>query len=120
MLINFSNHPSSRWEDEQIQAAGRYGEVHDLPFPNVDPLATSNDIQALACRYAEQMLALSPTAVLCQGEFGLAFAVVNKLKQAGVLCIHACSKRDVVETQDESGCTTRVSVFRFVQFRAYE
>lgn len=38
MLLNLSNHPSSLWCDEQIKAAETlFGEIVDLPFPQVDP-----------------------------------------------------------------------------------
>lgn len=38
MLLNLSNHPSSLWCDEQKKAAETlFGEIVDLPFPQVDP-----------------------------------------------------------------------------------
>lgn len=37
VFINCSNHPSERWSREQKQAAEGYGEIVDLPFPEVDP-----------------------------------------------------------------------------------
>jgi len=37
MLKNISNHPSAKWKAEQIDTAGIYGGVVDLPFPVVNP-----------------------------------------------------------------------------------
>ena len=35
MFINLSNHPSQGWEERQIKAASRYGEIVDWPFPPI-------------------------------------------------------------------------------------
>lgn len=37
MLINCSNHPSRLWGDPQKEAAKVYGEIMDIPFPQVNP-----------------------------------------------------------------------------------
>ena len=33
MLINLTNHPLSKWDEAQLQAAAQYGECVDIPFP---------------------------------------------------------------------------------------
>ena len=34
VFVNFSNHPSLRWSDEQLKVARQqYGEIIDVPFP---------------------------------------------------------------------------------------
>ena len=66
-----------------------------------------------------RILMQKPAAVLCQGEFTLAFAVTERLKAAGVVVLAASSDR-VIETEaDENGETRKVSVFRFTRFRRY-
>ena len=37
VFINLSNHRSENWGNDQIEAASRFGEIVDLPFPNVEP-----------------------------------------------------------------------------------
>ena len=37
MLINCTNHPYEIWNDAQRKAAAAYGEVLDMPFPQIDP-----------------------------------------------------------------------------------
>ena len=37
MFINFSNHPSVRWSAEQTAAAIEFGDIVDVPFPDVLP-----------------------------------------------------------------------------------
>ena len=37
MFVNFSNHPSSLWSENQRKEAEKYGEIVDLKFPSVNP-----------------------------------------------------------------------------------
>ena len=37
MFVNFTNHPSGSWGAAQRRAAQVYGEILDLPFPDVPP-----------------------------------------------------------------------------------
>ena len=59
MLINLSNHPSSKWSKEQTEAALHYGEIADLPFPVVAPEGDENYIAALADEYCNKVVELA-------------------------------------------------------------
>ena len=118
MLINFTNHPSENWQENQLSAAKKYGEITDISFPPINPLATKEEISTLAQDYAKRIITLSPTAVLCQGEFTFVFAIVTELKKAGVQVLAACSER-CVSQQIEDGHTKKVIEFKFAQFREY-
>lgn len=50
-FVNFTNHPSSQWEEKQRKAAQQY---------------------------VEKIMKLKPRFVLCQGEFCLTFKTVEK------------------------------------------
>lgn len=113
-FINFSNHPSERWDEKQIKESKKYGDISDLPFPSVNPFFNEEDIEKLADQYVKKILAYNPAAVMCQGEYTLCFKVVEKLKQNRVPVMAACSKRDVIET--EHG---KISTFHFVRYREY-
>lgn len=116
MLLNISNHPSDKWFEEQYQTAIQaYGGIIDLPFPNVPPEATSDQVGRLANEYFEKVTATQPTAVHLMGEMTFTHALVQKLKAAGIPCVASTSERMVVEGADGEK-TVR---FRFVQFRAY-
>jgi len=55
MLINLTNHPSYTWSDEQIMAfEEKYGEIVDLPFPNVPPRMSKYDVDVLAWQYVKK------------------------------------------------------------------
>ncbi len=41
-FINLTNHPSTKWGADQLAAAKKYGNIVDIPFPAVDPEASSD------------------------------------------------------------------------------
>lgn len=113
-FVNFSNHPSGKWDNAQREAALEYGEIIDVPFPSVDPDLGERDIDSLSDKYVREITEYDPVAVMCQGEFTLCFSVTQKLQALGIKVLSACSKRDVIEKDGK-----RISVFRFVKFREY-
>ncbi len=119
VFINFSNHPSSRWSPEQLAAAEKYGRVIDEPFPAVPADMDEAGVARLADEAVARIMAHHPTAVLCQGEFTLAFAVTERLKAKGVTVLAASSDRVLMKEEDENGETRKVTVFRFTRFRKY-
>ena len=119
MFINHTNHPAEHWSETQRRAAEDYGEIRDVPFPSVAPESSAAEVQQLAEAQAAELIAMAPTAVLCQGEFTYTYHMVRCLQQAGILVLAACSERVSRETVDEQGASHRVSEFRFVQFRSY-
>ncbi|MBQ9479460.1 MAG: CRISPR-associated protein [Selenomonadaceae bacterium] len=117
-FINHTNHPSDKWSDAQRSAAEAYGEIIDVPFPPIPSSATHDQVLELVEQYLNEILSREPAAVLCQGEFNYTFAMVERLKQLGITTLAACSERVTSEVV-QGDCTTRVSHFRFVQFRQY-
>jgi hypothetical protein len=73
VFINFSNHPSANWSEAQLAAALQYGKIMDIPFPAVDPTASTKGVAQTAGEYLRRINELAPKAVLCQGEFTLTF-----------------------------------------------
>ena len=120
MLINFTNHPYEIWPEAQREAAKAYGEVTDLPFPQVEPRMTSAELRALTDEYAEKIEAMKPEAVLAAGEFTLLFMLVDRLLRDGVNVVSSCSERETVEYKRPDGNTEKKAVFRFERFRKYE
>ena len=120
IFVNFSNHPSSRWSEEQLKVAGQqYGEIVDVPFPSLDPCMDERAIAEIGEDCIEKILELSPCAVMCQGEFTLTFYVVNRLINKGISCVSACSERSSVEVMQEDGSVRKESLFLFRGFRKY-
>lgn len=120
MLVNLTNHPSAFWADAQrAKARERWGDILDIPFPQVDPAWTTEELFSVAKATVSHVLTMSPDAILCQGETGMTFALVQLFQLAKIPVYTATSARDVEETRLEDGGTRKHSVFRFVQFRVY-
>jgi len=120
MFINFTNHPSKDWTNEQIAAAGEYGAILDIPFPEVDPNGDEDYIENLALNFTKQIIVYKPLAVLCQGEMTLAFAITAILiSKFGVTVIAACSKRHSTEIVNANGTIAKRVEFKFTGFRKY-
>lgn len=119
MFVNCTNHPSNAWSSSQREAAAPYGEIVDFPFPEIDPMLSEAELDALAHRIAGKILELKPDAVLCQGEMGMTYLLVPRLLAAGIPVYHACSRRRAQEKQCSDGSTTKNQVFTFERFRRY-
>lgn len=121
IFVNFSNHPSKNWGNEQISAAKRIvsgGSIVDIAFPQVSGDADESEISRTADKYAKEIISLNPSAVMCQGEFGICLEVVTTLKNNGIKVLYSCSERKTVETVIDNR-TEKTSVFKFVRFREY-
>lgn len=119
MLINLSNHPVSKWSDEQLSAAQtQFGEVVDLPFPTVDPQADEVAISALADDYVSRVVLLSDNhsiSVHLMGEMTLTFSLVSRLQKRNIPCVASTTQRIVNELADGG----KEVKFQFVRFRNY-
>ena len=120
MLINFTNHPYAIWPEAQREAARAFGEVKDLPFPQVAPHLSAAELRALADEYAEKIEAMKPDAVLAAGEFTLLFMLVDRLLQDGITVVSSCYTRETIEYKRPDGTNEKKAVFRFECFRRYE
>lgn len=114
-FVNFTNHPSSGWNEHQRREALKYGKILDLPFPAVDPQGDEMYIRRLSEEYTKQIVEYHPGAVLCQGEFNVVYQVVNRLLEQGITVLSGCSERMV----EESG-NSKTAVYKFSRFRKYE
>ena len=119
MFINLSNHPSDKWSESQTVAANeQFGEIVDLPFPQIAPDATKADIAKIAQDYltrVQQIELPNNTAIHIMGEMTLTYQLVALLKDAGYHCYASTTVREVYE--QEPGKKT--VIFQFVNFREY-
>lgn len=114
MFINFTHHESAMWSSNQIEAAKQYGEIKDLPYPDVSPNSTTEEVHQLGEKYYKEIMKYQPTAVLCQGEFTLANYIIRRLQENKIKVVSACSERNTYVIGNE-----KRSRFEFVQFREY-
>lgn len=115
MFYNISNHPSSKWGVEQLEAANSHGDIRDIQFPNVPSTASYKEVEEMAENLVAQVEAGS--VVMCQGEFSLTYATTRRLLYKGCRVVVACTERKVQERAGENGEVMKTSVFSFAQFR---
>lgn len=116
MLINLTNHPLACWSKEQRAAGEKYGEIVDIPFPDVDPLLSSEKIREQAKALVEDILAKYENPVVhVMGEMTLTLAIVSVLKAKGIKCIASTTKR--FDKKTPTGDV--IKDFKFAQFREY-
>jgi hypothetical protein len=121
MLINISNHPHEKWGKEQLEkAVHEWDMVVSIPFPNVPPAATYEEVQDLASQVMDEVEAIKakvspyePVAIHVMGEMGLTYALVRRVGKTN-LTMHSCTERISEEVEGR-----KVSTFRFLQFREY-
>lgn len=119
-FINHTNHTSVQWSLEQRTTAEKYGEIIDLPFPNVGADWNEEKISQFVEINAKKIIEMNPAAVLCQGEYNYTYSMINYLKRNNIVVLAAASERVVDEKVQLDGTTQKVSSFKFVQFRQYE
>lgn len=118
-FINLSNHPSNKWDEKQINAAEQYGEIIDIPFPDIAAQADENEIVGLAEQYLNCISDYHFTTVMVQGEFTFTYHLVKMLEEKGIPALAACSEREVEEIVNADGSVSKKVDFRFVRFRNY-
>ena len=118
LFVNHTNHPSAAWSAIQKKVAEMYGKIYDFPFPEIDSEWDEETVRNFAYENCKRIMALQPAAVLCQGEFTYCHALINLLKEKGVLVLAACSNRETKEWQ-EDGKNVKKAFFTFIRFRAY-
>jgi hypothetical protein len=118
MLLNLSNHPSTVWSAEQMHAAiEQFERVKDMPFPNIDPHATSEEVEQLAYQYARTLHSQyihGLTTLHIMGEMTFTYALLKELKNS-FDCVASTTERSVLEEADGR----KTVQFKFVQFRRY-
>ena len=114
IFINLSNHPSVEWNEPQLLAAKKLGEIVDIPFPQIPPEASTNDVSKLAGSYLEIISEYKDiAAVHLMGEMTFTCSLVKLLQRNGIKVLASTTKRNSINNHDGS----RTLVFEFVQFQ---
>lgn len=116
-FINFSNHPSSTWTEEQRNAALKIGEIVDINFPIIKPDESIENIERAARALTSDFThawTKTDMVVHVMGEMTFVHAVVNLLCEHGIRAVASTTERISIEKDG-----VKTSVFKFVQFRDY-
>lgn len=119
VFINLTNHPSDKWDEAQVKAAQAYGDIVDLPFPNIDPDADAKEIKDMAEEYCQKVIEAAKDRepiVLLMGEMNFTYALLKRLRSQSIICLATTTQRISTDLPDG----TKQSTFKFVKFRLYE
>ncbi len=119
MFLNISNHRSDFWGKNQLDAAHQFGEIIDIPFPQISSEATTREIDQRVSEYVEKIRAYEHPVVMVQGEFVFTFRLVTELKKEGITVVASATERKAEEQHNEDGTTTKTTVFEYRGFREY-
>ncbi|OJX90105.1 MAG: hypothetical protein BGP01_00385 [Paludibacter sp. 47-17] len=121
MLINLSNHPYEKWDEKQKNTAlNQFNSVVDIPFPEIDPMADTEEVASLATEYllrCKVKLAASKdksNALHISGEPCFLYQFVALAKEQQIDCVCSTTLRLVTNEGN-----IKTSIFQFVQFRNY-
>lgn len=114
MFINFTNHSSKKWSEEQKNAAIVLGgNIIDITFPNISPYLNAQQIYELAKEYAQRISKeYSGAIVHIMGEMTFVYAFVNLYYPHR--CVASTTERKTTNVEDK-----KTSIFKFAQFRDY-
>lgn len=114
-FLNISNHPSSSWTVDQVDAAKQLGgRPSDIRFPNVDPSWSTEDIKEAAIYFAQCIDLEDVAGAMVAGEPIMSTYLVRELQASGVRCYSATTERVVEKVDGE-----KRSRFTFVRFREW-
>ena len=120
MFINISNHPSSIWRENQIEAAKHYGDIVDIPFPNILPQINTVEVKLVVDEYLQKIVALAnglteTIVVHVMGESVFSFMLVAALLKKNYKVVASTTERVVSYEGD-----VKRTEFKFVRFREYK
>lgn len=121
-LINLSNHKSNSWSEDQKEG---WLQIFDIPFPNISPQATTEEVAELVEKYFEKINDLAyenipeddDVYVMLQGEFTFCYLLYEVLKMHGYIVVVPTTERIVEERVKDDGTIEKTSIFKFVQWR---
>lgn len=119
-LINISNHNSNNWSKEQKVG---FDEIIDVQFPNIPANATTKDVILIAYdlldKLTDEVSMEDELNIMLQGEFSLCYKLKELMDKAywTVNYYIPTTERNVVESVNIDGATTKNVTFQFVQWR---
>ena len=117
ILINHTNHPSSKWSE--AQKAG-FEKIIDVPFPNIDPNWTMKEVENLVSITLNVFKQLQDeygvVGICIQGEFSYCYDLFKELLDNYYYfteILIPTTERRVIEDGD-----TKTVTFEFVKWRS--
>lgn len=120
-FINLSNHSSKNWSEEQLNSAKQYSEnIIDIPYPNIPPTATQEQIRDIMKDTLEKVVEANPKTVMCMGENITCHNFVKELEKLNIQTVATVTKPVTEIVKNDDGTERTVKTFNFEGFRDYD
>ncbi len=121
LLVNLSNHPSAKWQEEQ--KAG-WDKIIDVPFPSVSATSSTEEVIELVAQYASLLGEIAnehegwDMHLMLQGEYTFCYLLLHAIIDTNdwKIAIPTTERRSV-EKVGPGGETIKTQVFDFVRWR---
>ena len=119
IFVNWSNHPYDTWDPNQLTAAKELGTLEFLPFPEVTPASSAQDVEKMANNLIDSFSKKYPhpesVVTMIQGEMTLLYHLLKLLENKQYRVVAATSERIIERLPDGRELKT----FKFCRFRDY-
>ena len=118
IFINLSNHPVSKWNEKQLNAASKYGYIYEIPFPDIDPSGDEKYISDLTDKFLHDIKSyshLGEITVHIMGEMTFTYSLIQKLKTDNITCVASTTRRNPIRLPNGA----EGKIFMFERFRKY-
>ena len=119
MFYNLSNHPHVNWGNAQLEAARKWGDIEDVPFPEVNAQLDEQDILRAAQECVKKIKMSIDDAIFVAGEYGAAFPIIDELLNQGKTVLSTISDSKIVYRTADNGTSERIIHFNFLKFIPY-
>ena len=119
MFYNLSNHPHANWGNVQLEAARKWGDIEDVPFPEVNAQLDEQDILRAAQECVKKINMSAGDAIFVAGEYGAVFPIIDELLNQGKTVLSTASDGKTTFRTTDNGTNERIIHFNFLKFIPY-
>ena len=119
MFYNLSNHPHANWGNVQLDAARKWGDIEDVPFPEVNAQLDEQDILRAAQECVNKIKLSTGDAIFVAGEYGAVFPIIDELLNQGKTVLSTASDGKTTYRTIGNGTNERIIHFNFLKFIPY-
>lgn len=119
MFYNLSNHPHANWGNAQLEAARKWGDIEDVPFPEVNAQLNEQDILRVALECVKKIKMSKDDAIFVAGEYGFVFPIIDELLSQGKTVLSTASDSKKAYYTADNGTSERIIHYNFLKFIPY-